>query len=176
MGGRGSAGGIGVAKNNVRTVHGLSVGSRLFAKESDVAKLSQNTVWIENTSTPHAVLKNSQGVVQVRGSKKDKYGILENVNTAVVHLSGVERSTPVREVAKLNKQLGEIRSRGFDVQRISVGEYESVVYIKRKLFTKAFFPLWVIFYGSVPAECDWNVIRIEPHYNKIVKRRINNGR
>ena len=139
MGGRGGAGvGTSTTKNNIRTVQGVSVGSRLFAKESDVAKLSQNTIWIENTSTPHAVLKNSQGTVQVQGNKKDKYGILENVNTAVVHLSGVDRSTPTREVTKLNKQLNEIRSRGFDVQRISVGEYESVAYIKRKLVTRAF--------------------------------------
>ena len=32
-------------------------------------------------------------------------------------------------------------------------------------------PSWVIFYGHVPEECDWNVIRIEPHYEEIVKRR-----
>ena len=32
-------------------------------------------------------------------------------------------------------------------------------------------PLWVIFYGYVPAACDWNVIRISPHYDEIVKLR-----
>lgn len=32
-------------------------------------------------------------------------------------------------------------------------------------------PSWVIFYGKVPAECDWNVIKIPPHYDKIVERR-----
>lgn len=32
-------------------------------------------------------------------------------------------------------------------------------------------PAWVIFYGKVPEECDWNVIRIAPHYEEIVKRR-----
>ena len=64
--------------------------------------------------------------------------MLDNVNTAVVHLSGVDRGNPTREITKLNKQLGEIRSRGFDVQRISVGEFESVAYIKRKLFTRSF--------------------------------------
>lgn len=37
-------------------------------------------------------------------------------------------------------------------------------------------PSWVIFYGQVPPECDWNVIRIEPHYNKIVERRKIHGR
>lgn len=31
-------------------------------------------------------------------------------------------------------------------------------------------PKWVIFYGKVPEECDWNVIRIEPFYQEIVKR------
>ena len=31
-------------------------------------------------------------------------------------------------------------------------------------------PSWVIFYGSVPEECDWNVIKISPHYDDIVRR------
>lgn len=139
MGGRGSSGGSKIEKSkDVRTVHGVSVSERLFAKESDISKMSPNTIWIENTSNPHAILRNSLGSTQIRGDKKDKYGLLENVNTAVVHISGVDRSEPKREVTRLNKQLSEIRSRGFDVQRISVGEYESVAYIKRKLFTRAF--------------------------------------
>ena len=35
-------------------------------------------------------------------------------------------------------------------------------------------PEWVIFYGKVPEECDWNVIRVKPHYDDIVKRRKTN--
>lgn len=35
-------------------------------------------------------------------------------------------------------------------------------------------PEWVIFYGRVPEECDWNVIRVKPHYDEIVKRRVQN--
>lgn len=31
-------------------------------------------------------------------------------------------------------------------------------------------PPWVIFYGKVPPECDWNVIRVEPHYKQIRER------
>ena len=31
-------------------------------------------------------------------------------------------------------------------------------------------PAWVIFYGKVPAECDWNVIRIKPHGEEIQER------
>lgn len=37
-------------------------------------------------------------------------------------------------------------------------------------------PKWVIFYGKVPTECDWNVIRINPHYDDIVRRRKNGGK
>lgn len=32
-------------------------------------------------------------------------------------------------------------------------------------------PKWVIFYGIVPEECDWNVIRVKPHQDDIVLRR-----
>lgn len=31
-------------------------------------------------------------------------------------------------------------------------------------------PAWVIFYGIVPAECDWNVIRVNPEYQKVKDR------
>ena len=32
-------------------------------------------------------------------------------------------------------------------------------------------PPWVIFYGQVPAECDWNIIRVKPHQDRIAERR-----
>lgn len=32
-------------------------------------------------------------------------------------------------------------------------------------------PIFVIFYGNVPEECDWNVIHIKPHQDLIVERR-----
>lgn len=31
-------------------------------------------------------------------------------------------------------------------------------------------PAWVIFYGIVPEECDWNVIRVNPEYEKVKER------
>lgn len=31
-------------------------------------------------------------------------------------------------------------------------------------------PAWVIFYGIVPEECDWNVIRVNPEYEKVKDR------
>ena len=36
-------------------------------------------------------------------------------------------------------------------------------------------PKWVIFYGIIPPECDWNVIRVKPHQDEIVKRRLTNA-
>ncbi len=36
-------------------------------------------------------------------------------------------------------------------------------------------PSWVIFYGNVPAECDWNVIRVSPFHKEIEKRRGSNA-
>ena len=32
-------------------------------------------------------------------------------------------------------------------------------------------PSFVIFYGKVPEECDWNTIRVSPYYKKIEKAR-----
>ncbi len=31
-------------------------------------------------------------------------------------------------------------------------------------------PAFVIFYGSVPEECDWNVVRVPPHYESVRRR------
>ena len=49
----------------------------------------------------------------------------------------------------------------------------------KRLFLKGFEemmkrldPHWVIFYGYVPEECDWNAIRIKPHYDEIKARRM----
>lgn len=36
-------------------------------------------------------------------------------------------------------------------------------------------PTFVIFYGKVPEECDWNVIRVRPHYESIEERQTSNA-
>mgnify|MGYP004477085957 FL=1 len=48
-------------------------------------------------------------------------------------------------------------------QRLFLRGYEEMM--------KRLEPSWVIFYGKVPEECDWNVIRIPAYYEKIVQRR-----
>lgn len=50
-----------------------------------------------------------------------------------------------------------------DSKRLFLRGYEEMM--------KRLSPEWVIFYGRVPEECDWNVIRVKPHYDDIVKRR-----
>lgn len=49
-----------------------------------------------------------------------------------------------------------------EAQRLFLKGYEEMM--------KRLDPTWVIFYGRVPEECDWNVIRINPHYDEIKKR------
>ena len=53
--------------------------------------------------------------------------------------------------------------KGKEIKRLFLKGYDEMM--------KRLEPLWVIFYGYVPEECDWNVIRVKPHYEEIVKRR-----
>nr|DAI02392.1 MAG TPA: hypothetical protein [Bacteriophage sp.] len=76
--------------------------------------------------------------MHLQGDKRNKYGLLDNVNAAVVHLSGIDSGDSKREVSRLNKQLSEIKSLGFDVPRVNVGRDETVVYVKRKLATRRY--------------------------------------
>lgn len=109
----------------------------MFSTYSEVKKESKNTIWTENTNRPHAVIHTDKGEMHLIG-KKDKYKLLDNVNTAVVHLSGIGRGDSKRDVNKLNKQLNEIKTLGFDIPRISVENDETIAYIKRKLFTRRY--------------------------------------
>lgn len=165
MGGRGSssgkAGGGGGAKMSIKEMleKGMTkdeiIAERkrqgLF-KEPKVNKIegvkgSVATSWkdVDDSSLNHLyntgaiLLKNEKGSVLVNGNKKDRFGNLELVNTAVVHLNGIDpQNYTKREVTRINKQLQAIRSMGFDTPKISVDFNEIVVYAKRKLFTKNF--------------------------------------
>lgn len=135
MGGRGGASGI-TPKSSARKVEGIR--GSVFSTFSEVTKESPNTIWIANTNRPHALLKDGKKELHLQGDKRNKYGLLDNVNAAVVHLSGIDSGDAKREVSKLNKQLSEIKSLGFDVPRISIGRDETVAYIKRKLATRRY--------------------------------------
>lgn len=135
MGGRGGSSGM-TQKSNVRRVDGIR--GSVFSTYAEVSKESPNTIWIANTNRPHAVVKTERGEMHLQGDKRDKYGLLDNVNTAVVHLSGIDSGDPKREVTRLNKQLSEIRNLGFDIPRINVSRDETLAYVKRKLFTRRY--------------------------------------
>lgn len=49
-----------------------------------------------------------------------------------------------------------------DAKRLFLQGYEEMM--------KHLSPRFVIFYGNVPEECDWNVIRVEAHYKSIQER------
>lgn len=135
MGGRGGSSGI-TSKTNTRKVDGIR--GSVFSTFSEVKKESPNTIWIANTNRPHALIKDGKREIHLQGDKRNKYGLLDSVNTAVVHLSGIDSGNPKREVNRLNKQLSEIKSLGFDVPRINVGIDETVAYVKRKLATRRY--------------------------------------
>lgn len=100
-----------------------------------VQSSSPNEIFASGSAT----LSNDRGTVRVRGDKKDRFGVLNGVNTAVVHLDGVSGSPTKREVAKINKQLKQIRDMGFDTPLIATNKSgETIVYAKRQRFTKNF--------------------------------------
>lgn len=135
MGGRGGSSGL-TPKSSVRKVEGIR--GSVFSAFLEVTKQSPNTIWIANTNRPHALIKDGKKEMHLQGDKRNKYGLLDNVNTAVVHLSGIDSGDSKREVNRLNKQLSEIRSLGFDVPRINIGRDETVAYVKRKLATRRY--------------------------------------
>lgn len=53
--------------------------------------------------------------------------------------------------------------RNKESERLFLRGYEEMV--------KRLEPSWIIFYGHVPEECDWNVIRVRPHQDSIKERR-----
>lgn len=137
FGGRGSTSGLNQTKTvYVRKVEGVT--GSVFSTYSDTFKESKNSIWIENTNRPHGVIKTSKGEMHLQGDKKDKYSLLDKVNTAIVHLSGVGKDNPKREITRLNKQLKNIRDLGFDVPRITVGHDETIAYVKRNLSTRQY--------------------------------------
>lgn len=138
MGGRGSSSGMSTKNSSntrIKPIEGV-VGSS-FSSWVDVSHSSNNDIWTDGSV--HGLLKNDKGSVQVKGDKKDRFALLDSVNTAVVHLRGIDPNNYTkREVTKLNKDLQTIRGMGFDIPKIHTQRDETIVYVKRKLFTKGF--------------------------------------
>ncbi len=75
----------------------------------------------------------------VKGEKKDKLALLNSVNTAIVHTRGIDHNNySKREVTRLNQTITEIKKLGFDTPSTYVSGDETLIYAKRKRFTKKF--------------------------------------
>lgn len=143
MGGRGSTSGV-TAKSNIRTgkndritkIDGVK--GAAFSSWNDVNSSSKNSIWTDGSV--HGSFHNPDGgTVHVRGDKKDKFALLNSVNTAVVHTKGVDPNNYTkREVTALNKTISEIKKMGFDTPKIYSSWDETIIYAKRKRFTKKF--------------------------------------
>ncbi len=140
MGGRGASSGAkgGKARNSNTTIKPIpGVKGSVFSSWSDVSGSSVNTIWTDGNV--HGSLKNERGTVQVKGDKKDRFALLNAVNTAVVYLRGVNPENYTnREINKLNKDLQTIKNMGFDTPKIYAHRDETLVFVKRNLFTKGF--------------------------------------
>lgn len=138
MGGRGGSSGLSVRNNsNTQTKPIEGVKGSVFSSWNDVSRSSNNDIWTDGSV--HAVLKNDKGTAQVKGDKKDRFALLNSVNTAVVHLRGVNPNDYTkREVTRLNRDLQSIKAMGFDTPKIYASFDETIVFAKRKLFTKNF--------------------------------------
>lgn len=138
MGGRGATSRM-TAHNTsniqIKPLDGIE-GSK-FSSWIDVSRSSNNTIWTDGSV--HGLLKNDEGSTHIKGDKKVRFALLNLVNTAVVHLRGIDPDNYTkRELTKLNNDLKAIKEMGFDTPKIHVQRDETIVYAKRKLFTKRF--------------------------------------
>lgn len=109
-----------------------------FSSWSEVSKSSKNIIWTDGNV--HALFTIPDGgSIQVKGDKKDKFALLNSVNTAIIHTRGINPNNYTkREVTKLNKTISEIKKMGFDTPKINCSRDETLIYAKRNRFTKAF--------------------------------------
>lgn len=136
MGGRGSSSGVGKgssAKNKSTSLSIKGVEGVVFSEYSSVVSQSANTLWAESTSVPHALVKIGGGSVNVTGEKKDKFGLLKNLDSAIVHLNGIDPINHTdREVKRLNSSLDSIRKMGFETTELNASWNNTIVSVKKR--------------------------------------------
>jgi len=136
MGGRGSSSGAGKsssAKSKSTSPSIKGVEGVVFSEYTSVASQSDNTLWAESTSVPHALVKIGGGSVNVTGEKKDKFGLLKNLDSAIVHLNGIDPGNYTdREVKRLNSSLNSIRNMGFETTKINASWSSTIVAVKKR--------------------------------------------
>ena len=80
----------------------------------------------------------SGGSVSVKGDKSNKLELLNMTNTAIIHARNINPDTATkRDINRLNQLLDDIGKLGYDVPQVSIQRDETLIYAKRKRFTKA---------------------------------------
>ena len=143
---------------------------------------SSNNI-VHTSSTAQNMLNNFKETVKIYEQGKKYYDALKSVNNLVKDARKVQQTIlMVGDITDIyiNNYQKMMHDDNFSVEELSaIGfGYTKLLEESKRLFLRGYeemmkrlSPEWVIFYGKVPEECDWNVIRVYPHYDDIVKRR-----
>lgn len=136
-GGGGSTGGKASSGQRVNKIDGVN--GTTFTSYQDIMSKSKNTIWAEDTARPHGIFENERGSVSVSGDKKDRFALINSVNTAIVHVRHISPdSYTKRDVTKLNNTIKTIKNMGYDTPLTYTDNSETLIYVKRNRFTKNF--------------------------------------
>lgn len=140
MCGGGAFGGGSASTPNVAKVNKIDgVNGTTFTSYQDIMSKSKNTIWAEDTARPHGIFENERGSVSVSGDKKDRFALINSVNTAIVHVKHISpNSYTKRDVTKLNSTIKTIKNMGYDTPLTYTDNSETLIYVKRNRFTKNF--------------------------------------
>ena len=126
-----------------------------------VEETVEETADVENEETANETSEDAENVVSDPEEKVQETAS-DTTDTAADSIEGAEAidGEPVSGIVAVSS-VGTQQNK--ESKRLFLRGYEEMM--------KRLAPEWVIFYGKVPEECDWNVIRVKPHYDDIVKRR-----
>ena len=123
------------ATKPVLSVQGVSAN---YTDYDTIIKQSKQQIWVDSKN-PHAAFYDKDGrSVSVKGDKDNKLGLLDMTNTAIIHARNINPDTATkRDVKRLNQLLSDIGKMGYDVPQVSIQRDETLIYAKRKRFTKS---------------------------------------
>lgn len=138
--GSGGGGGSASTPNVEAKVNKIDgVNGTVFTSYQDIMSKSKNTIWAEDTARPHGIFENERGNVSVSGDKKDRFALIDSVNTAIVHVKHISpNGYTKRDVTKLNSTIKTIKNMGYDTPLAYTDNTETLIYVKRHRFTKEF--------------------------------------
>ena len=119
----------------ILTIKGVSAN---YTDYDTIMKQSKQQIWIDSKNPHAAFYDESGGSVSVKGDKSNKLELLNMTNTAIIHARNINPDTATkRDINRLNQVLDDIGKLGYDVPQVSIQRDETLIYAKRKRFTKA---------------------------------------